>query len=74
MRRQREYDEKRKEERKKARRNEQGLTKREQKKKEKINIIKKLIEENPKIKQREIAEKLGISQQMVSKYKKELED
>lgn len=71
-RRQREYDEKRKEERKKARRNEQGLTKREQEKQEKINAIKKLLEENPKIKQKEIAEKLEISQQMVSKYKKEL--
>lgn len=70
VRRQREYDEKRKEERKKARRNEQGLTKREQEKQDKINKIKKLL--NKGFKQVEIAKTLGIPKNTVSRLVKEI--
>jgi DNA-binding CsgD family transcriptional regulator len=70
IRRQREYDEKRKKERKKARRNEQGLTKREYEKKEKEKKIKKLISQG--LNKKQIAEELGISRQMVHRYIKNL--
>jgi len=50
------------------RRNEQGMTLREEQKVQNIEKIKKLIRDNPFIKQSEIAEKLEITQQMVSLY------
>lgn len=75
-RRQKEYnrkrDELRKEKRKTIRRNEDGLTKKQKEKQKKINDIKELIEKNPTIKQKEIAEILGISIYKVSRYSKVL--
>ena len=56
--------------RKAERRTKQGLTKREQEKQEKIKKVKELKEQG--FKQREIAEKLGISIPMVKKYYAEI--
>lgn len=51
-----------------ARRNEKGLTSRQQKKKELINKVKELKKQG--LKQVEIADKLGITKGTVSKYLK----
>ena len=56
------------EKRNEARRNENGLTKREQEKQEKINAVKELYKKG--LKQSEIVEKLGLSKGTVSKYLK----
>lgn len=56
------------ERRNKARRNEEGLTKREQFKQNKVQVVKELKKQG--FKQKEIAEKLGISKGTVSKYLK----
>lgn len=60
------------ERRKRNRRNEDGLTKREAKKRANLIEVLKGIED--KISTKEIAETLGISDRMVRKYKKELEN
>ena len=60
------------ERRKRNRRNEDGLTKREAKKR--ANLIDVLKGTEDKISTKEIAETLGISDRMVRKYKKELEN
>ena len=60
------------ERRKRNRRNEDGLTKREAKKR--ANLIEVLKGTEDKISTKEIAETLGISDRMVRKYKKELEN
>lgn len=74
IRRQQEYnkkrDEIRKEKRKEARRNEDGLTKREQEKINNINTIKELLNEG--LKRKEIASKLGKSIHTVDKYISEI--
>ena len=60
------------ERRKRNRRNEDGLTKREAKKRANLMEVLKGIEDN--ISTKEIAKNLGISERMVRKYKKELEN
>ena len=60
------------ERRKRNRRNEDGLTKREAKKRANLIEVLKGIED--KISTKEIAKNLGISDRMVRKYKKELEN
>ena len=57
-------------ERKAARRNENGLTSREQQKQNRLEEIRKLLKEG--LNQSEIGRKLGITRQAVSKLKKEL--
>lgn len=61
------YDRKNKK-RNEARRNEEGLTSRQQQKKELINKVKELKQQG--LKQVEIADKLGITKGTVSKYLK----
>ena len=61
--------ERKNETRRKARRNENGLTARQQAKAEKAKIIKKLLEEG--LKQKELAQILGITQQYISKVAKQ---
>lgn len=65
------YDRKNKK-RKEDRRNEQGYTNREIQKQANIEGILALLKGNPDIKQKEIAEKLGISNSLVSMYLKEV--
>ena len=60
------------ERRRRNRRNEDGLTKREAKKRANLIEVLKGIEDN--ISTKEIAKNLGISDRMVRKYKKELEN
>ncbi|MCY6371237.1 helix-turn-helix domain-containing protein [Clostridium ganghwense] len=55
---------------KKKRRNEKGLTKREQEKLEKLNIVKQLKDKG--YKQKEIAKEIGVSIRMVKVYYKEV--
>lgn len=55
-----------------ARRNDEGYTSREESKMQNMEKIQNLIKNNPFIKQAEIAEKLGITQQLVSKYLKKI--
>ena len=54
------------------RRNENGKTKRQQSKEDKLNKIQQLLNEGKK--QCEIAKILGVSNGLVSKYKKELNE
>lgn len=58
--------------RREDRRNDKGLTSRQIQRKENIDRILSLLNDNPDILQKEIAEKIGISQQMVSLYLKEI--
>ena len=55
--------------RRKARQNENGLTSRQQAKADKVKIIKKFLEQG--LKQKELAQILGITQQYISKVAKQ---
>ena len=65
-----EKNERQKEKRKAERRNGNGLTKKEQRRKDNLKAIKELL--NKDYKQREIAEELGLGKSTVSEYVKEI--